>query len=555
MKRVIRHPIAQIVWLGLALLAVPWLSCIAARNYTRDELVEDVRYLVDVIEDAHPDPYIRGGGKIAFHLRLYELLHAIPEKGMSRDAFIKLLRPFIAAIGDSHTEIWTSYQVNESQPGGIPFRFGVVEDLLYVLSAVSSSDKEYIGSTLVSVEGIPAEELCERQKRLVPLENDYHVLEEMSSHTLWYAPYLRDLIPEWEDEASLTIELRRPTGEVEELMFDLPVFARRLHHPETRLQVPHPPWYGFSYSFLTPPEEGASLGSGRPFAYLRVDDMTQYGELDEIAGMATSRKPYVTETFRDLAIDMSEEETETLIIDLRENGGGDSTMADILTYFLYGKDVLDKVVGHAPANGGGMIVKLSELYFTSPYNRSLEALNEGREIPWQVGDYDFTLFTGARSVPFEDLPLEEQHTYIDHRYCERTVTFCEEYESGAYEAYYKPRNVIVLVSPWTFSSGFTMARFLYLAGATLIGTPSAQAANSFCNADRWVMPNSGIDGQVNRMYYVEFPIGSDLAHTLPMHHQVTYEELAAYGFDPNAELLLALDWLRDEALDSQQEGK
>jgi len=100
-----------------------------------------------------------------------------------------------------------------------------------------------------------------------------------------------------------------------------------------------------------------------------------------------------------------------------------------------------------------------------------------------------------------------------------------------------------------------MARFLYLAGATLIGTPSAQAANSFCNADRWVMPSTGIDGQVNRMYYVEFPIGSDLAHTLPMHRQMTYEALAAYAFDPNAELLLALDWLSGERTDSRQEAR
>jgi len=100
-----------------------------------------------------------------------------------------------------------------------------------------------------------------------------------------------------------------------------------------------------------------------------------------------------------------------------------------------------------------------------------------------------------------------------------------------------------------------MARFLYLAGATLIGTPSAQAANSFCNADRWVMPNTAIDGQVSRMYYVEFPIGSALAHTLPMHEQMTYESLAAYAFDPNAELLLTLDWLSGERTDSRQEAR
>ena len=43
---------------------------------------------------------------------------------------------------------------------------------------------------------------------------------------------------------------------------------------------------------------------------------------------------------------------------------------------------------------------------------------------------------------------------------------------------FRPENVLVLVTPGTFSSGFTMAKYLYLAGATLVGTPSAQAADS-----------------------------------------------------------------------------
>lgn len=56
-----------------------------------------------------------------------------------------------------------------------------------------------------------------------------------------------------------------------------------------------------------------------------------------------------------------------------------------------------------------------------------------------------------------------------------------------------------------------------------------------------MLENTRIDGQITRMYHAEFPIGSELAHTLPVHCPLTYEKLASYAFDPNAELLLALE--------------
>jgi len=65
----------------------------------RELLIEDVRQLADILESTHPDPYRHGGGRIAFHRRLHELLHAIPGEGMTKDDFVKLLRPFLVTDG------------------------------------------------------------------------------------------------------------------------------------------------------------------------------------------------------------------------------------------------------------------------------------------------------------------------------------------------------------------------------------------------------------------------------------------------------------------------
>ena len=118
--------------------------------------------LANVLESTHPDPYHHGGGRIAFHRRLHKVLDSIPQEGMTRDEFIKLLRPFVAAIGDQHTSIYTDYETDSAAPGGLPFVFEPIEKSLYVLVPFSSSDNEYIGSRLVSVEGVPLANLVER---------------------------------------------------------------------------------------------------------------------------------------------------------------------------------------------------------------------------------------------------------------------------------------------------------------------------------------------------------------------------------------------------------
>jgi hypothetical protein len=122
-------------------------------------------------------------------------------------------------------------------------------------------------------------------------------------------------------------------------------------------------------------------------------------------------------------------------------------------------------------------------------------------------------------------------------------TFYAEYEAGTYAGYYAPDKVVVLVTPGTFSAGSTMLRYLYLAGATLVGTPSGQAANCFGNAKSWRLNHTGIEGGVSSTYYVDFPNDPEMGRVLPMHYPLTYEQLASYGFDPNAEFLYALELL------------
>ena len=58
--------------------------------------------------------------------------------------------------------------------------------------------------------------------------------------------------------------------------------------------------------------------------------------------------------------------------------------------------------------------------------------------------------------------------------------------------------------PRTSSSGLDMALYLYLCGAKLVGTPSAQAPNSWGNLLEWQLTNSDIRGEVSSSFDIAF---------------------------------------------------
>jgi len=517
----------------------------------RELLIEDVRQLADILESAHPDPYHHGGGRIAFHRRLHEVLRSIPQDGMTRNEFIKLLRPFVATIGDQHTSIYTGYETDNAAPGGLPFVFEPIEKSLYVLVPFSPSDNKYIGSRLVSVEGVPLDSLVQRYSRVEGVENEYFTLREFGRGNLLFRPYLQELLPEWSDFTSIDFELKRPSGEIEKITRRLPVPLAGLSLPKSRIDLPRTDDSGFLCDFLKVP------GYEHEIAYLRVDHMQGYREAKEMAVAVgaenltddeLARIPSATESFRSFVIEMKRKNTQALVIDMRNNGGGNYMMAPILVYFLYGKDVLTAIPKQIARSGGGSGMRYSKLYFDSHPKVTLTSINEGRDVPLVLGDIDFSRIFGdagetAENSTFAENP-ERLKTY------RQASTFYAEYDMGTYSGYYRPQHVLVLMTPRTSSSGLDMALFLYRSGAKLVGTPSAQSPNSGGNLLEWQLNNSKIKGEVSSSFDIAFGDDPEKGRVLPVHFPLTWEKLASYHFDHNACFLFAMEILKD--LDGRQ---
>lgn len=244
----------------------------ATDKFDHDSLVADVRQLADMIENIHPDPYINGGGKVAFHRRLQSTLAGIPADGMTRVDFYRLLRPFVTAIGDAHTWLQDAYDWTSGVPGGIPLNFGVVGTDLYVRAVPEEQYRLLIGAMLISVESVPLKELLERSRTMVSAENNYQLLRNLAySGFLILGPYLTDLLPEWQDRSHVRVVLRDKDGQVAEHSFPvLSYVPGKWIRPDSKMERPRLYPKGFDYTFLD---------KERKTALLVVDDMQSYREM------------------------------------------------------------------------------------------------------------------------------------------------------------------------------------------------------------------------------------------------------------------------------------
>jgi len=497
------------------------------KRFSQEELIADARQLTEIIEDTHPDPYKLIGGKIAYHRQFQRLLQAISKEGMTKNEFTSCLRPFIAAIRDAHTEVYVHRNVDIDAPGGIPLRFKVAGQSLVVHGISHERYKHLLGAVLHSVEGVSVDELGNRLRILRPIENQYQLLSYFTTNYLWYGPYLQELLPEWSKTNQLRASFLMPTGDTVETVFDLPLNVASLIKPPSRIALPETGKSGIATEFI---------GSDGKIAYLCIDHMKYYRESFEVRnslGMESRTEadlnniPSITEQLRTLVKEMKNTEAEALIVDLRRNGGGDALMCDFITYFFYGKRAVLQTRGNT-------IIKISDMYLRARENVTLDDINKNRRVHLIEGDYNFG----------ED--------YSDEILCNassmeeglaNTPTFYEEWESGSYESYYCPPKVIVLTTPETFSAGFYVAMRLHGAGAILVGTPSSQTPNSAASAINWSLNYTGITGRVSKAYALNYPHDSEMSRVLQVHYPLTHEILKSYDFDPNAEVLYAIDLL------------
>jgi hypothetical protein len=518
----------------------------------RDDLIADTRQLASTIEEVHPDPYINGGGKIAFHRRLQNILSAIPDRGMTAEEYYELICPFVTSVGDAHTWLKPPDEFDY----GLPLFLSAVGSSLYVSILPKTTSRDLMGALLLEIEGVPTAELIGRADKFVSGENEFQIIRNLTGTGMLFNKWwIERLVPEWQGKNRINVTLQLTDGRetIRTLLRKVSWKSSDLVRFKSRIKRPSTDRSDFAYSFID------SAGSN---AWLVIDDMMTYREAFEMwasfghvdndrqaaeiyrrfhtADAPDDRSeligglPAATDVFRSLVVDMEAAKTKNLFVDVRRNGGGNSAMSEILVYFLYGKEMLHGLKGRNVE-----IRKMSPTFFEHNNKIYLDSLNVGLPFALEEDDYDFSLDFGSGEAATEAEVAKMMETFASNM-----PTFHQEYESGRYSGYYLPENVIVLCSPQTFSAGYTLMYYLHQAGALIAGTPSAQAGNCFGDAMGFDLKHSGLHFTVSHKYFELFPGNEQKGRLLLPDYPMTYDILSKYDFDPNAEILYMLDRLQ-----------
>jgi len=521
---------------------------------SQKELIEDFRQLVNFLEKTHPDPYLYGGGKIAFHKRVHKTISEIPNRGMTKEEFYWYLRPFIASIGDSHTDIeWRPHNFNWKQPNGIPIVFGVADTSLYVKAVFDSTQRELLGCKLNRVENVSIEELRNRMSQMIGFQNKYRALNKLAGWGgyLWRGYLLKGLVPEWKNESTITISLSKPDNTEIDFIFKLPVTVnQKSFWTESKIDIPSLDSSYFNSGFID--DKTAILAIASPaFSreifekdYVSGYDIKEYAsefyerynkkeapeEIEEIlVGL-----PSATEHFIELITQMKRKKTKTLIIDLRQYSGGGFAINHMLLYFLYGKEKLEEIVPNSR-----WVEKLSDIYFARYSKQNISLINERAGIKLNKSDFFFDEDICGWS---ESDSVFDKYIFADfEKKYKMLSTFWKYYKDSSYDNYYSIPNIVVICSDNTFSGGYEMLVSQYFAGSKILGTPTGQDANHFGDTLPFELTNSKLNGWLSHSWFEYFPENPPVGNVLMPDYILDYGKLKEYNFDSNAEILYSID--------------
>jgi hypothetical protein len=519
------------------LFIVPHVG-IAQERLARAEVVEDVRVFMGALEGTHPDPYAAVGGKLEFKRLVGELIASVPAEGLDAVGVYNLLRPFVADLGDSHTGLTRPASGDPTTTGRLPLRFAIATDAMFV-SEASRGLEDLIGHRLVAVEDVPVARLADLAAGIFPAENRFGRLRAVSRavRSVAYSP---ELVGRRLDALRIRFEAPDGTETVRVIPYVDPGVLSQAWWSPGPAAGPDPGQGPIWWRHLEPEGVGylrlESIEGAEAFREARdrrdlPDYVSRYYQrylgrdapvdLDQ----ALDGIPCFTNTVTELLEAMRANRSTHLIVDVRGNGGGWSSLMEPLFLFLFGEAYLDY-----PFPDVWVDVASRRLMEMNGWTDEDLAAAWGPDV--SPGDYRFQVAGPPRGT----LGLAEYADRLRKFGCGLAETF----ESLAGAPLHMP-TVVVLIDPDTFSAAYHVAYRLWRLGASLVGVPSAQAGNAFTNVIRIELPNSGLTGSIARSMQIFFPEDDDLGRALTPQFPMSWSDYARHDFSPDSELRHALE--------------
>jgi C-terminal processing protease CtpA/Prc len=282
-----------------------------------DKLKEDLDFLFKTIEEIHPNMYAYTSKKEFEPVKnqLYEKI----SKSMNRLAFYKAIAPVVASLKSGHTFLQPPFEFfqNYAKAGGKYFPIEIqIDEESVILTEYQGPYALPIGAEVLTFDSISAIEFLRKAARYMPSENrpyNFAMIQQKSLFPfyLWLEKNNSDI---------LDLRLKTTDGRIEQFQL------KALSYKELAN-------YQKSSSGKT---ETISPNNNTQYAYRHIQDynvgLIEFNSFD-------NRKSFL-EFLQNTFEKIREQNIRELIIDIRKNPGGNSTLGDDLLKYLTDKPFL-----------------------------------------------------------------------------------------------------------------------------------------------------------------------------------------------------------------------
>jgi len=512
------------------------------KHHDRAKIAADLRELVTKIEEIHPEPYHGFDGRVDLHATLETTVRNLPESATTEEVY-RLAADLVAGLEDAHSRVIPP-EGDESGGDQLPISLRLVGESIYVDEVYDDSLADLLGAELLGMEGESTDAMADRYANLRGSENRYFArmaLGDKLEALQWFDRLLDRQIPPSEP----TLRFRTEDGTELRRTLD-PIPSDREPVAELAESIGGPDGTGPRYSLY---EDGqvAVFVPGNLMTYREVIQGARErgaGYTESIARDAYEEHyddeppediddivpelPSMVETLTDLVPEMEDAGTESLVVDLRNNPGGDSRFVQYLGYFIYGWETVIE------GSDWNMALKRRTDAHRERFGIPDSAQDEYSTFDENPADYDFGTRFRSQEKGFDERKEGLRESLAPG-------AFGKELEDERHEGYYEPEQVVVATTAGTMSSGFAGAALLSELGADIVGVPSGQAPLSFGEAVEVELPNTGLGVDLSGSMYRW--TRNPESNVLPMDCTLTEERFEErYDRAGDAALQLALDW-------------
>ncbi len=267
-----------------------------------EEWTKDALQFISELERLHPAPYF-GCPREEFENGVDEFISKLDGASEQRGLveFMRLAARLSAQGRDGHSGVWPM------RSKYLPLRLYGFDDGWFVVRA-PDEQREWVGARIVSIAGVPIEELCTRLSPLLTRDNDWNLRYKLAN-ALVCGDVLSGL-GLLSDPGRAEVELSR-AGTVSKLQLELTAGNMR-------------EMFG---SFPLPPRAGAAWLEGHDKSW-RVEVLEPahalYLQFNEVSAQGSQGQSLV-EVAAEVVRTFEERKLARVIVDVRANGGGDNT--------------------------------------------------------------------------------------------------------------------------------------------------------------------------------------------------------------------------------------